>query len=296
MKNFIVSTDSGCDLSSEICKEKEIFVLKMTVTVGEDAITDEMSVSQIKKIYEMMRKGATFSTSQINTGEYIDYWKDLLEKYNLPIVHITLASAISGSYNNAVRAAEIMKKDYPDAEIYVVDSTIACTGYGLLNIEAAKMRDEGKSAEECVKWLNDNRRHVHALFTTEDLKYLMKGGRVSRSKAVFGTLLHIMPILRVDYDGSLKAFEKARGRNATYDKLETLIAERIINPQGQVLYLSHSDFEDEAKVLGERLKKKFKFKDVCYNYIGPVIGAHTGPGLLTIFFLGKEREVQGKTE
>ena len=286
--NFIVTTDSGCDLPISFCDSISVIPLKMHYTIDGTVFTDNMLHEECKFFYDKMRNGAAPVTSQINPSEYIDFWKPLLE-YGLPIVHISLGSGISGSYNNAVNAVSIIKEDHPDAEILVVDSTQASMGYAMFVVKAAEMRDAGNSAQECVDWLNANKIKAHAFFTTGDLKYLYRGGRVKRSSAVLGTLLNINPILNLDKEGHLQVFDKARGQKATLKRMIKLISERVVDPSSQTLYVAHSDSEKAAHEFGEAMKNELHFKDVFYSYIGSIIGAHTGPGLVTVFFYGIPR-------
>jgi DegV family protein with EDD domain len=208
---------------------------------------------------------------------------------NKPIIHITLGSGISGTYMNATLALEEFKSDHPEAEIYVVDSTLASTSYGMLAIKAAEMRDEGASAEECVKVLEDLKPRINAYYTTDDLSYLYRGGRVSKTGKILAHALGICPILNLDDKGCLKAFEKCRGKKNTFNRIKEIIKELMINPEDQILYISHSDIEDFAENYGEEIRRELGFKGYKTFYIGTTIGAHTGPGLIALFFVGKER-------
>lgn len=288
MEKFIVTTDSGCDLSGEYCESLGIVPLKMCWTAGEENITDTMVPTELKAFYDGMRSGTEPKTSQVTPYQYIEFWTPLLER-KLPIVHIALGSAISGTYANGVKAAEMMREEHPDCVIHVVDSTLASVGYGMLAINAAKMRDEGFTPEQCVDELERTKASVNTIYTTGDLTYLYRSGRVSRTGMVVAHALNIWPILRLDIEGTLLVTAKERGKKHTLDRINKIIEEAVLEPEKQTLYICHSDIPEEAHEFGESLKELFGFKDVFYTYIGTTIGSNCGPGLMAAFFTGKDR-------
>lgn len=288
MEQFIVTTDSGCDLSGEYCESLGIVPLKMCWTAGEENITDTMVPTELKAFYDGMRSGTEPKTSQVTPYQYIEFWTPLLER-KLPIVHIALGSAISGTYANGVKAAEMMREEHPDCVIHVVDSTLASVGYGMLAINAAKMRDEGFTPEHCVAELERTKASVNTIYTTGDLTYLYRSGRVSRTGMVVAHALNIWPILRLNIEGTLLVTAKERGKKHTLDRINKIIEEAVLEPEKQTLYICHSDIPEEAHEFGESLKELFGFKDVFYTYIGTTIGSNCGPGLMAAFFTGKDR-------
>lgn len=288
MEKFIVTTDSGCDLSGEYCESLGIVPLKMCWTAGEENITDTMVPTELKAFYDGMRSGTEPKTSQVTPYQYIEFWTPLLER-KLPIVHIALGSAISGTYANGVKAAEMMREEHPDCVIHVVDSTLASVGYGMLAINAAKMRDEGFTPEQCVAELERTKASVNTIYTTGDLTYLYRSGRVSRTGMVVAHALNIWPILRLNIEGTLLVTAKERGKKHTLDRINKIIEEAVLEPEKQTLYICHSDIPEEAHEFGESLKELFGFKDVFYTYIGTTIGSSCGPGLMAAFFTGKDR-------
>lgn len=288
MEKFIVTTDSGCDLSGEYCESMGIVPLKMCWTAGEENITDTMVPTELKAFYDGMRSGMEPKTSQVTPYQYIEFWTPLLER-KLPIVHIALGSAISGTYANGVKAAEMMREEHPDCVIHVVDSTLASVGYGMLTINAAKMRDEGFTPEQCVAELERTKASVNTIYTTGDLTYLYRSGRVSRTGMVVAHALNIWPILRLNIEGTLLVTAKERGKKHTLDRINKIIEEAVLEPEKQTLYICHSDIPEEAHEFGESLKELFGFKDVFYTYIGTTIGSNCGPGLMAAFFTGKDR-------
>ena len=288
MEKFIVTTDSGCDLSGEYCESLGIVPLKMCWTAGEENITDTMVPTELKAFYDGMRSGTEPKTSQVTPYQYIEFWTPLLER-KLPIVHIALGSAISGTSANGVKAAEMMREEHPDCVIHVVDSTLASVGYGMLAINAAKMRDEGFTPEQCVAELERTKASVNTIYTTGDLTYLYRSGRVSRTGRVVAHALNIWPILRLNIEGTLLVTAKERGKKHTLDRINKIIEEAVLEPEKQTLYICHSDIPEEAHEFGESLKELFGFKDVFYTYIGTTIGSNCGPGLMAAFFTGKDR-------
>lgn len=286
---FVISTDSGCDLSIELCKEKGIIPLFMNYIDGENAVVDTMQQADIVKFYKRMEDEAKmFKTSAVNIQEAYDFLKSLLE-YNKPIIHISLGSGISGTYNNFVAAKEMLDEKHPGNEIYLIDSTSASLGYGILVLEAAKMRDEGKNIIEVKEYLESVKRGINPYFTTNTLTYLARGGRVTKIASIFGNVLSIKPILRLDFDGHLLVHTKGHGKTNTYKKMLEAIKEQVENPENQTLYVSHSNAIESAVEFAEMVKKELGFKDIFYSYIGSIIGSHTGPGLIAVFFYGKNR-------
>ena len=292
MQNFIVTTDSGCDLPYSLLQEREIVPFPIKYEMDGKLIADTMLHEDCKKFYDRMRAGALPKTSQINITEFIDFWRPLAEK-GLPIVHISLGSGISGTYANGLNAVSVLKGQVPDARIFLVDSTLASVGYGMLALIAADMRDRGKTAEECAGWLNAHKAEINTYYTTSDLTYLYRSGRVSRTGMIIAHALDINPILNLDLAGHLIVQEKVRGQKSTVRRIHDIIRELAVHPQEQVLYICHSDIPDKAREFGNGIKEEFGFKDVYYTYIGTTIGAHAGPGLMAAFFFGKPRTMKG---
>ena len=288
MADFIITTDSGCDLSAEYIKNLNVLPLFMKYNIDSKEFVDSMRESDIKAFFEQMYKGKLPRTAQLNQSDYIAFWNPLLEK-GLDIIHIAMSSGISGTYSNGVLAAEELCEKYPDRKIKIIDSLMTSTGNGLLVIEAAKLRDSGADFDEVCNWCEQNRRCVHACFTTDDITYLQRGGRVSKTGMLLSKALHIYPVMHVNSNGELKVFAKSRGTLGAWNTIVQYIKDNGIDTQNQTIYVSDADNAEGGKRLGELLKAKCGFKDVFYSRIGTIIGAHTGPGLLAVFFLGKER-------
>ncbi len=258
MKKFIVATDSGCDLSKELCLEKDIKMLYMSYELNSKLIRDTMEVSDIKAYYKGMANGDQPHTGAVNIADYLEFWSSIYE--NLPIIHITLGSGISGTYMNATLAREEFLKDHPEAEVFVCDSTLASTSYGMLAIKASELRDKGLSPEEALKELDELKPKINAYYTTDDLSYLYRGGRVSRGGKIVAHALGISPILNLDDKGCLKKFDMCRGKKATMRRMKEIVKELVIAPEEQTLYISHSDIYDFAENFGKEAVEELGFK------------------------------------
>lgn len=291
---FVVSTDSGCDLDISILNENKIYAFPLQYELNGEIITDTMIQADCHKFYDGMRNGDAPKTSQITPYQFVEYFKPIAnENNNLPIIHISLGSGVSGTFDNGCQAAELVKEENPDADIRMVDSTLCSVGYGMLALEAARLRDEGKSAEECVAWLEEHKGNMNTWYTTDELKYLYRSGRVSKLGAIIGEALNICPILDLDLEGHLIVQEKVRGLKKTLRRIYEIVDGIVENPEEQTVYVCHSDIPEQAMKWGEELKEHYGFKEVKYTYIGPTIGSNCGPGLMAIFFWGKKRTMDG---
>ena len=291
MGKFIVTTDSGCDLPAELLKAREIVPLHLCYEVNGKLCEDTMKAEDCREFYENMRKGAAPKTSQANETQLIEFFTPLLNE-NKPIVHISLGSAVSGTYKCAVNAARTLKEKC-GAEIYVVDSTLCSTGYGMLALLAAEMRDSGAGAEECFAELEKRKITVNTWYTTDELLYLRRSGRCSRAAALIGGIFKICPILNLDAAGHLIVQQRVRGYKQTVARIFEIVKDTVTDAENQTLYVCHSDVPERAREFGEALKKEAGFKDVYYTYIGTIIGANCGPGLVAAFYFGKPRNMAG---
>lgn len=292
MKKFIVCTDSGCDLDLHVLQEHEIIPYRLRYDINGEVSEDTMLPEDVHAFYEKMRQGAVPKTSQINIAEFVGFWRPLLSEH-LPIVHISLGSGVSGTWRNGCLAAEELTQEFPDAEIHVVDSTLCSVGYGMLALKAAELRDGGATAAECVGWLEAHKSAVNTWYTTDELTYLYRSGRVNRVGMIVGTALGICPILNLDKEGHLLVQEKVRGLRRTVRRIHEIVGERVLDPGSQIAYVCHSDIPEQAKEFGEGLKVEFGFAEMRYTNIGPTIGSHCGPGLMAVFFWGKDRDMTG---
>ena len=228
------------------------------------------------------------TTSAANVGQFEDAMRAVLAQ-GKDIVSINFSSALSATYQNAVIAAKTMADEFPDSRVYVVDSLSASLGQGLLLYLAVQKKREGLSAEELVQWVEENKLHIDHWFTVDDLNFLKMGGRVSATTAFLGTMLSIKPVMHTSDEGKLVPMTKARGRKASLQALIDKVAELGIEPSEQVMFICHADCEVEARAVAEELKARYGVKEVYINYIGPVIGSHTGPNTMGLFFVGTKR-------
>ena len=289
MSDYIICTDTGSDLNDALYREYDIIPLKMEYEVDGTTYEDDYSDEALKVFYQNMREGAVPKTSQVNTARYAEFFEELLKKSNT-VVYIGLSSGISGSYNNSLLAAKEVMEKHEGAKIYCVDTLGACLMGGMLSISASQNRKNGMSAEENVAWLNDKRHYINVYYTTPDLTYLHRGGRVSKTSAVVAHMLGINPILTVTPEGKLISCDKVRGEKQTIAKIQKNIEDSIIDPANTTLYIAHSDCYERAAGIVEKYKAEVGFGDVVLTNIGSIIGAHTGPGLVALFWYGKKRQ------
>ena len=282
---YQITADSGCDLSLEKCTERGVIPYKMPFTMDGKPMIDGMTEESFREFYDLMRAGGIARTSQINPGEFTEFWRPLAEA-GKNVLHISLAAAISGSCDNARSAAAMLMEEYPGWTCRVVDSANASAGFGLVVLRAADNRDKGMELEANARELESIIHNVNSIFTTNDLTYLYRGGRVSKTAAAFGTALNIVPIMHLDYEGHLEVWQKVRGDKQCFKKV---LKELVENAGEQTLIVSEADAPEKAREYGAALVAECGFRDVFYTHIGPIIGAHTGPGLISVFFVGKER-------
>ena len=271
-----------------LVQELDVDVVSLTVSVdgGEYIPGNELD---IKDFYNSLREGKTATTSAIN----LDAAMAALEKHvaeGKDVLYVAFSSGLSSTAQTGKLAAEELSEKYPDRKIIVVDSLCASLGQGLLVYYAAKMCNEGKTIEEVRDWLEANKLHLSHWFTVDDLHHLKRGGRVSAATAVVGTMLSIKPVLHVDNEGHLINVSKARGRKPSIQALANKIGETAMGDiSEQVVFISHGDCEDDAKYLADMVREKYNPKRIEMGHVGAVIGAHSGPGTLALFFLGNER-------
>ncbi len=287
-KNFVLMTDSSADLDEALQKELDVNVVSLTVSVdgGEYIPGSELNV---KEFYNSLREGKTATTSAINLDAAISAMESYVAEGN-DLLYVAFSSGLSSTAQTGKLAAEELSEKYPDRKIRVVDSLCASLGQGLLVYYASTLREEGKSIDEVCDWLEANKLNLCHWFTVDDLHHLKRGGRVSAATAIVGTMLSIKPVLHVDNEGHLINVSKARGRKASIQALAAKIGETgLIEPSEQVIYISHGDCIDDANYLADIIREKYNPKKIVIGYVGAVIGAHSGPGTLALFFLGKER-------
>ena len=289
---FKITTDSTADLPVEYLKEHNVGCMPISyivdgVTYGRDRELDW------KEFYSMMRnEGKMPTTSQINPAEAKEYFEEFI-KTDKEILHLAFSSGLSGTYGNLCIAAEEIMEEHPDCKIIVVDSLCASMGEGLFVHKAVRMRDSGKSMEETADWLNANVQNFVHVFTVDDLFHLYRGGRVSKTAAVIGTLASIKPKLHVDKEGHLIVIGKVRGRkkslNALVDYMEEKMGSHLQENRDDYVFISHGDALEDAEYVRDQIKERFGIENFMINHIGPTVGAHSGPGTIALFFMGESR-------
>lgn len=293
MSDYILSCCSTADISKEHFLERDIHYICFHFAVDGVEYMDDLGESiPYDEFYERMKKGADTRTSQVNISEYVEYFTPFLEA-GKDIVHVCLSSGISGTINSARNAALIVKERYPERNIYIVDSLGASSGYGLLMDTAATMRDSGLSAEELAKWVEDNRLKLHHWFFSTDLSSYVKGGRISKTAAIFGGLLEICPLLNMDNLGRLIPRQKVRTKKKVMVECVKRMEEHARDgyDYSGKCYMCQSACYDDARKVADMIEAKFPKLNgrVEINPIGTTIGSHTGPGTISIFFWGDER-------
>ncbi|MEW6065128.1 EDD domain protein, DegV family [Desulforamulus putei DSM 12395] len=284
-----IMTDSNCDLPLNFIKENEIIVAPFPYFIKDQNYNDDFGKSiGYKEFYEAIRRGEMPKTSQITPFVFEEYFRTFLEKSN-SIIYIAFSSALSQTYNNALIARDIIMKKNPTADISVIDSRSATVGQGLLVFYASEMLKQGKTKEEIVRWIESNKHKVNHWFTVDDLAHLKRGGRISSTSAVLGTILEIKPVLFVDNQGGLTFAKKVKGRRKAIKALAEELQNRIINAKEQTIFICHRDCLEDAEFLKNIILDKIEVKNVIVNYAGPIVGAHTGPGMLAVTFLGENR-------
>ena len=290
MRDYVIMTDSCCDLTDQMARELELEVLPLTMHMDGQDYPNDLAGTAIsnQEFYKRIRAGKLATTSAVNVGQFQDAMRRVLES-GRDIVCVCFSSALSTTYQSAVIAAEDLRAEFPEAEIHVVDSLSASLGQGLLLYLAVEQKRKGLTAAELAKWVEDNRLTVCHWFTVDDLNFLKRGGRVSATTALLGTMLSIKPIMHTSDEGKLVPVSKARGRKAAIAALLDKIEDLSIHPEKQTMFICHADCEEDAKAVAQTIQDRFGTPTVHINYIGPVIGSHTGPNTMGLFFVGTER-------
>ncbi len=290
MRDYVIFTDSCVDYGPEMYEETGVKMDPLTFSLeGKTHANwpDGRDIS-FKEFYKKLRSGSQASTSQVNVNEFVESFRKELDDGN-DILYLGFSSGLSGTVNSGRIAAEELAEDYPDAKIIVVDTLAASLGQGLLVWHAAKRKKEGQSIDEVAQWVEDNKLNLAHWFTVDDLNFLKRGGRIGSAAAMFGTVLQIKPVMHVDNKGFLVPARKVRGRRQSLNALIEHMEKTAIEPEKQTIFISHGDCLDEAEYLAKEIKRKLNVERVYINYVGPVIGSHSGPGTMALFFLAEER-------
>ncbi len=289
MNKYIITTDSASDLPKEYIQKENLYVQPLFYNIG-NQIYGGANNLDYKVFYNRMRQGEMPVTNAIIPEEMRNDLRPFLEQ-GYDILHLAFSSGLSSSCQNAALAANELREEFPDRKIVVIDTYAASLGEGLLVHKAIQLKKQGKSLEEVAKWVEDNRDHLCHLFTVDDLFHLQRGGRVSKTVAVIGTMINIKPVLHVDNAGELKMLKTVRGRKKSLlylvDRMEELC--KGYENENDVVFISHGDCMEDAQFVADRIKERLGIQNFIIDYVSPTIGAHSGPGTIALFFMGKEK-------
>ncbi|MDD6615552.1 MAG: DegV family protein [Lachnospiraceae bacterium] len=293
MSKFIISCCSTADLTEEHFKQRDIHYICFHYELDGKSYPDDLGKTiAFPDFYAAMQNGAETKTSQVNTEEYLQYFEGFL-KEGYDILHVCLSSGLSGTINSAMIARNELLERYPDRKICIVDSLGASSGYGLLMDKLADLRDEGMDLEELCRWAEQNKLKVHHWFFSTDLTFYIKGGRISKTSGMIGTMLNICPLLNMDQTGKLVPRQKIRSKKKVIPKIVQMMQENADNglEYADKCYISQSACYEDAKAVAELVEQSFPHLKgrVEINDIGTTIGSHTGPGTVALFFWGCER-------
>lgn len=288
MKNYVICTDTACDIKPATLNAWGVEYCSLTFQFNDSETIYSNNDMDVTAFYDKMRAGGVAKTSAINTDTFEKAFEKFLAE-GKDLLYLGFSSGLSATFNSGRLAAEALREKYPDRKILAVDSLAASAGFGLLVYLVAKERDKGATVEEAAAFAESIKLNMCHWFTVDDLDYLKRGGRVSPAVAFFGNKLGIKPVMHVDNEGHLINVSKVRGRKNAIAALAKALGESAIDPAGGTVFISHGDCQADVDALAEILKKDYNAKVELVTDVGPVIGAHTGPGVLALFFVGKER-------
>ncbi len=289
--NFEIVTDSSCNLVEDMIDEFGLHILPLTFMVDGEQYQSYLKGERtdLKQFYTMMREGKVITTSLPNLAESEDLLRGLLDA-GRDVLYIGFSSGLSGTYQAIGLLLKDLAAQYPERTVRSVDTLAASGGQGLLVWYAAQKARAGASLEEVYTWLEENKLHLAHWFTVDDLMFLWRGGRVSKTSAWAGTILNIKPVMHVDDEGHLIPLEKVRGRKKSLIALVDHMDESAIRPvEDQMVFITHGDCIEDAEFVADLVRSRFGVRDVVINYVDPVIGAHSGPGTMALFFLADKR-------
>lgn len=290
MKEFVIVTDTTTDLPRDYVEKHHLYMMSLPYTLEGTSYTWEKPMP-VKDFYDKMRAGSLPTTSQANPEEAALLYESILKDNDVDILHIAFSSGLSGSFNSCrIAAADVCEK-YPDHRIVVVDSLAATLGQGLLVYKAVQLKEAGKSLDEVDAWVEENKYHLVHNFTVDDLFHLHRGGRLSKTAAIVGTMINLKPVLHVDDEGHLVMLSKVRGRKKSLIGLVDCMEKQLGDwkDKNDIIFISHGDCPEDAQFVADLIKERFGYENFMIDYIGATIGAHSGPGTVALFYLGDHR-------
>ncbi len=292
MKDFVIVTDSSCDLGNDLRTKHGIDYIKMTVLLEDKEFVCDLDWQELscERFYQSMEQGAKYRTTQITIPTYLHTFESYL-KAGKDILYLAMSTGLSGSHNSSRLAAEELRNKYPGSKIFCIDTLRASLGEGLIAVKAAEMKKAGKTIEEIAAWVEQNRNCVHQVGSVSTLAYLKRAGRVTGAAAVMGNIFNIKPIIISNTKGENFSIEKVRGRKGSFRRSIEYIKENVIEPEKQTLYLVQANCLEEIKALRDEIMAQIPFKDSYINTVGMVIGSSVGPGMYGVYFHGKAVKV-----
>ena len=288
MSNYVITTESTCDLWKFLKDEPDVAFIPLSYTMDGVEIYDNDPNVSSEDFYNAMRSGKTANTTLVNFERFCNFFESFL-KEGKDVLHLSFTSGLSGTCANAFLAAEELSKVYPNNRVVVIDTLCASAGQGALVHKAIKLRENGMNLDNLAKWAEDIKLNVCHHFTVMDLKYLERTGRVSKVAAIVGTLLSVKPVLHVDDNGKLVAINKVRGRKQSLSALLSAMEKTMGDWENDTVYISQADCKDDAEFLASEIKSAHPNTEVIITDIGAVIGSHAGPGTVALFFFGDKR-------
>ena len=290
MKEFVIVTDTTTDLPRDYVEKHHLYMMSLPYTLEGTSYTWEKPMP-VKDFYDKMRAGSLPTTSQANPEEAALLYESILKDNDVDILHIAFSSGLSGSFNSCrIASADVCEK-YPDHRIVVVDSLAATLGQGLLVYKAVQLKEAGKSLDEVAAWVEENKYHLVHNFTVDDLFHLHRGGRLSKTAAIVGTMINLKPVLHVDDEGHLVMLSKVRGRKKSLIGLVDCMEKQLGDwkDKNDIIFISHGDCPEDAQFVADLIKERFGYENFMIDYIGATIGAHSGPGTVALFYMGDHR-------
>lgn len=286
---FQIITDSCCDIPAEKLEELKVSFIPMIVELdGKEYLDDLGKTFDYHWFLDKLKENAQPTTSQINVGRYLEFFRPYV-KAKMPVLYLSLSSGLSGSYNSAIQAVAILKDEYEDVAITVIDTKAASLGQGYLVAEASRLQKEGKTFSEVAEWIEEKKYALHSWVTVDDLKHLERGGRISKTAAAIGGLLNIKPIIIMDHEGKLQNIDKVRGRNKAVQKLVGETLTNLKKSNTNTVYLANSGDDELVQRILKIAKEKRPTIECIHYQLGPTIASHTGYGCLAIFSFGDKR-------
>ena len=287
MSEYVITINSTSDLPKEWVWEREIPVVPLNCTIGGKTYRDMYDLTA-EEFYGMLENGEMAVTSQPSPQTAIDILEPILKK-GKDILHLSFTSGLSGTYNSMCIAAEELREKYPERKIVVIDTLCASMGEGLLDYKALELQKEGRSLEEVAQWVEENKLKICHFFMVEDLNHLQKGGRISKTAAVLGTMVQIKPIIYLDNEGKLQIIKKERGRKKALTHIVDMAVKQSEGWDNDIVMITHGDCKEDAEFVARQVEKKMGIHNILINCIGTVIGSHTGPGVVAVFCMGNKR-------